>query len=66
LLAGSRASKGERWRGGYSSAESGYVCSPEIYEADIVALREEHPGLVSFEQYLRPNGWENAEAHPKG
>jgi uncharacterized protein YbjT (DUF2867 family) len=36
------------------------------YEADIAALREEHPGLVSFEQYLRANGWENAEAPPKG
>jgi uncharacterized protein YbjT (DUF2867 family) len=30
------------------------------YEADIAALRGEHPGLVSFEQYLRTNGWENA------
>ena len=30
------------------------------YEADIAALREKHPGLVSFEQYLRANGWENA------
>ena len=40
--------------------------SLEIYEADIVALREEHPGLVSFELYLRANGWENAEAPPKG
>ena len=30
------------------------------YEADIAALREENPGLVSFEQYLRANGWENA------
>src|SRR5918995_1295026 len=36
------------------------------YEADIAALREEHPGLVTFEQYLRANGWENAEAPPKG
>jgi hypothetical protein len=36
------------------------------YEAHIAALREEHPGLVSFEQYLRANGWENAEAPPKG
>ena len=36
------------------------------YEAEIVALREEHPGLVSFEQYLRTNGWENAEAPTKG
>ena len=26
------------------------------YEADIAALSEEHPGLVSFEQYLRANG----------
>jgi uncharacterized protein YbjT (DUF2867 family) len=32
------------------------------YEADISGLREEHPGLVSFEQYLRAHGWENAEA----
>src|SRR5215203_1201438 len=30
------------------------------YEADIPALREEHPGLLSFEQYLRGHGWENA------
>ncbi|CAA9445344.1 MAG: hypothetical protein AVDCRST_MAG58-347 [uncultured Rubrobacteraceae bacterium] len=30
------------------------------YEADIPALREEYPGLVSFEQYLRARGWENA------
>jgi uncharacterized protein YbjT (DUF2867 family) len=32
------------------------------YEADISGLREEHPGLASFEQYLRAHGWENAEA----
>lgn len=30
------------------------------YEADIAALRGEHPGLVSLEKYLRANGWENA------
>jgi uncharacterized protein YbjT (DUF2867 family) len=30
------------------------------YEADITALRGEHPGLVSLEQYLRANGWKNA------
>jgi uncharacterized protein YbjT (DUF2867 family) len=36
------------------------------YEAHISALREEHPGLVSFEQYLRADGWQNAEALPKG
>jgi uncharacterized protein YbjT (DUF2867 family) len=33
----------------------------EGYEADIAALRDEYPGLVSFEQYLRGHGWENAE-----
>jgi NmrA-like family len=31
------------------------------YEADVAGLRKEHPGLVSFEQYLRSHGWENAE-----
>ena len=30
------------------------------YEADIAALKKEHPGLVTFEQYLRSHGWENA------
>ncbi len=32
----------------------------EGYEADIAGLRKEYPGLVSFEQYLRGHGWENA------
>jgi uncharacterized protein YbjT (DUF2867 family) len=36
------------------------------YEADIPALKEEHPGLVSFEQYLRANGWENAGSPSEG
>jgi hypothetical protein len=36
------------------------------YEADIAALREEHQGLVFFDQYLRANGWETAEASPRG
>jgi uncharacterized protein YbjT (DUF2867 family) len=30
------------------------------YEADIAALKEEHSGLISFEQYLRGHSWENA------
>src|SRR5918997_211549 len=30
------------------------------YEADIAGLRKEYQGLVSFEQYLRSHGWENA------
>jgi len=32
------------------------------YEADIAALKKEHPGLISFEQYLRGHGWENAKS----
>ena len=31
------------------------------YEADIAALREKHPGLITFEEYLRTHGWENAQ-----
>jgi uncharacterized protein YbjT (DUF2867 family) len=34
------------------------------YDADIPALRKWHPGLLTFEQYLRKNGWENAEPIP--
>ena len=36
----------------------------EAYNADIPALRKLHPGLLTFEQYLRKNGWENAEPIP--
>jgi uncharacterized protein YbjT (DUF2867 family) len=36
----------------------------EGYAADIQALRKLHPGLLTLEQYLRKNGWENAEPIP--
>lgn len=36
----------------------------EAYDADILALRKLHPGLLTFEQWLRKNGWENAEPVP--
>ena len=36
----------------------------EAYDADISALRKLHPGLLTLEQYLRRNGWENAEPIP--
>ena len=36
----------------------------EAYDADIPALRKFHPGLLTLEQYLRKNGWENAEPIP--
>jgi len=32
------------------------------YNADIPARRREHPGMTSFEEYLRQHGWEGAEA----
>jgi uncharacterized protein YbjT (DUF2867 family) len=36
----------------------------KAYDADIPALRKLHPGLLTLEQYLRKNGWENAEPMP--
>jgi uncharacterized protein YbjT (DUF2867 family) len=36
----------------------------KAYDADIPALRRLHSGLLTFEQYLRRNGWENAEPIP--
>ncbi|HEX9331935.1 MAG TPA: NmrA/HSCARG family protein [Anaerolineales bacterium] len=36
----------------------------EAYDADISALRKMHPGLLTLEQYLHKNGWENAEPIP--
>src|ERR671916_227608 len=32
------------------------------YEADVEALRREHPGLIDFEGYLRGHGWERTES----
>ena len=36
----------------------------EAYTADIPALRGLHPGLLTFEQYLLKNGWENQQPIP--
>lgn len=36
----------------------------EAYNADIPALRKIHPGLLTFEQYLRKTGWENLQPMP--
>jgi uncharacterized protein YbjT (DUF2867 family) len=36
----------------------------EAYDADIDALRKIHPGLLTLEQYLRKNGWENLQPMP--
>ena len=34
------------------------------YDADIPALRKIYPGLQTLEQFLRRNGWENAQPVP--
>ena len=31
------------------------------FEADVDALRREHPELTTFERYLRSHGWEGAK-----
>jgi len=36
----------------------------EGYDADIPALRKIYPGLHTLEQFLRRNGWENAQPVP--
>jgi len=36
----------------------------EGYDASIPALRKLHPGLLTLEQYLRKNGWENQQPIP--
>ena len=36
----------------------------EAYDADIPALRKLRPGLLTLEEYLRRNGWENAQPIP--
>ena len=36
----------------------------EGYDADIPALRKLHPALLTLEQYLRKNGWENQQPIP--
>jgi uncharacterized protein YbjT (DUF2867 family) len=36
----------------------------EGYDADIPALRKIYPGLQTLEQFLRRNGWENAQPVP--
>jgi uncharacterized protein YbjT (DUF2867 family) len=36
----------------------------EAYDADIPALRKLHPNLLTFEEYLRKSGWENAQPIP--
>jgi hypothetical protein len=54
--------------GGWASPEEGAAMfnffNGEGYDADIAALRKLHPGLLTLEQYLRNNGWENQQPIP--
>ena len=54
--------------GGWASPEEGAAMfnffNGEGYDADISALRKLHPGLLTLEQYLRKNGWENQQPIP--
>jgi uncharacterized protein YbjT (DUF2867 family) len=54
-------------RGNLSEAEMKAMVNffnGEGYSADIPALRKMHPSLLTLEQYLRKNGWENARPIP--
>ena len=55
---------GGGWGDPEESAAAFRFFNGEAYDADIPALRKLHPGLLTLEQYLRKNGWENAEPIP--
>ncbi len=54
--------------GGWASPEESAAMfnffNGEAYDADIDALRRIHPGLLTLEDYLRRNGWENQQPIP--
>ena len=54
--------------GGWASPEESAAMfnffNGEGYGADISALRKLYPKLLTFEQYLRKNGWENQQPIP--
>jgi uncharacterized protein YbjT (DUF2867 family) len=58
------APAGGGWASPEESAAMFNFFNGEGYGADIPALRKLHPGLLSFEQYLRKNGWENQQPIP--
>lgn len=55
---------GEGWGDPEEKAAGFNFFNGEGYDADIPALRKLHPGMLTLEQYLRKNGWENAEPIP--
>jgi uncharacterized protein YbjT (DUF2867 family) len=58
------APSGGGWASPEESAAMFNFFNGEGYGADIAALREIHPGLLTLEQYLRKNGWENQQPIP--
>jgi uncharacterized protein YbjT (DUF2867 family) len=58
------APSGQSWAPEEEAKAAFNFFNGEGYDADIAALRKIHPGLLNFEQYLRKNGWENAEPIP--
>jgi uncharacterized protein YbjT (DUF2867 family) len=59
------APAGGGWASPEESAAMFNFFNGEAYDADINALRKVHPGLLTFEQYLRRNGWENLQPMPE-
>jgi uncharacterized protein YbjT (DUF2867 family) len=58
------APTGGGWASPEESAAMFNFFNGEGYDANIAALRKIHPGLLTFEQYLRRNGWENQQPIP--
>jgi len=58
------ASAGSGWASPEESAAMSNFFNGEAYNANIDALRRLHPGLLTLEQYLRKNGWENMQPIP--
>ena len=56
--------EGEGWGDPEERAAGFNFFNGEAYDADIHALRKLHPGLLTLEQYLRKNGWENQQPIP--
>jgi uncharacterized protein YbjT (DUF2867 family) len=58
------APAGGGWASPEESAAMFNFFNGEGYDADIASLRKIHPGLLTLEQYLRKNGWENQQSIP--
>ncbi len=58
------APTGGGWASPEESAAMFNFFNGKGYEADIAGLRNVHPGLLTLEQYLRKNGWENQQPVP--